>query len=80
MFNWPKDRDFEDMTDPSLADRIRAFEEILENEPCTNDGGCIILSNSNRMCSACRLKLRFYHCTYNAEAYEDSVGRIPRKS
>lgn len=67
------------MVDPPLADRVRAFEVWLENEPCQNDGHCIILSNSTRMCAPCRLRLHFHHCTYNAEAYEGGPGEIPRK-
>lgn len=74
----PKKPRFEDMLSPPLADRVRAFETWLETEPCQNDGGCIIMSNSQRMCAPCRIKLRFFHCTYNAEAYEGGPGEIPR--
>ena len=71
-------RCFEDMTDPPLADRLRAFEQYLDAEPCQNDDHCIILSVSRSMCAPCRLRLHFYHCLYNAEAYEGTEGAIPR--
>lgn len=71
---------FEDM--PNLAERIRAFEEHLEAEPCTNkvtmpdsDGnareidGCQILSQTTAMCPACRLRMSFFHLTHNWDAY-----------
>lgn len=91
--------DFEAMTDPPLADRLRAFEVWLDAEPCTHPGnevvfarmrsegrepptdfrGCEVISVSRRMCPACRLRLHFYHCLYNAEAYEGTSGAIPRR-
>lgn len=77
-------KSFEEMVNPPLADRVRAFEQWLDVEPCTNlvNGlsACQILSASSQMCPACRLRLHFYHCTYNAEAYEGGPGAIPRKS
>jgi hypothetical protein len=75
----PDDKEFEEMVEPTLADRLRAFESWLAFEPCQNDGHCYFMSVSRRMCSSCRLRLHFYHCIYNAEAYEDGSGRIPRK-
>lgn len=87
------DRRFEEMTDPPLADRLRAFEQWLMGEPCVHpgnletwgvlerkpdEGGCIILSNSHRMCCACRLRLHFHHCIHYAENYEGGPGEIPR--
>lgn len=74
----PGDKEFEEMVEPSLADRVRAFETWLVAEPCQHNGECIILSVSRRMCASCRLRLRFYHCVYNAEAYEGGPGEIPR--
>ena len=71
---------FEEMTDPPLADRIRAFEAWLDSEPCQQDDICEFISVSQRMCAPCRLRLHFYHCTYNAEAYEGGPGEIPRQS
>ena len=60
---------------PNLARRVANFSEAwLEDEPCTNDGHCVILSNSNRMCPACRLRLAFFHCVYNAEMYDETLG------
>jgi hypothetical protein len=90
----PDEKEFEEMVEPTLADRLRAFEVYLANEPCTYpnnellwgelkrkpyEGGCIVISNTRMMCPACRLRLHFFHCIYNAEAYEDGPGRIPRK-
>lgn len=72
------DKDFEEMLEPSLADRLRAFEKYLEHEPCQT-GGCFIMSSTNRMCAPCRLRMHFYHCLYNAEAYEGGPGEIPRR-
>jgi hypothetical protein len=73
------DRRFEEMTDPPLADRLRAFEEVLLGEPCGRGGACDILSDMGRMCPPCRLRLRFFHIVRNAEAYEGTVGEIPRR-
>lgn len=72
---------FEDM--PNLAERVKNFEAILEEEPCTNMAEyqvgqyaetkhfskCQVLSNSDQMCPACRLRLFFYHSTHNWDAY-----------
>jgi hypothetical protein len=65
---------------PDLADRVRDFQTWLGTEPCTHPGnkglpptidGCLIISNSRRMCPACRIRLKFHHLIYNAEAYYD---------
>ncbi len=72
-------REFEDMLEPPLADRLRAFEKVLDKEPCQKDGGCLIMSKTTTMCPACRLRLHFYHIFYNAEAYEGGPGAITRK-
>lgn len=70
-------RSFDEM--PNLTQRLEDFEQWLENEPCQNttmlsDGNefseCIIHSNTQLKCPACRLRLVFFHCIYNAEAYE----------
>lgn len=93
LINMPSDllnRDFEDMTDPPLADRLRAFELRLSEESCTGPpfmdddeplkiGSCVFLSNSRRMCAPCRLRLHFHHCIHYAENYEGGPGEIPRK-
>lgn len=77
--------EFEDMIDPPLADRLRAFEVVLKTEPCerlfeTNMeySPCDLLSQSTAMCPTCRLRIRFHHILYNAEAYEGGPGEIPR--
>jgi hypothetical protein len=75
-----RSRDFESMADPPLADRLRSFELYLEAEPCEVGGSCVVQSVSSRMCPPCRLRLRFHHCLYNAEAYEGGPGAIPRRS
>jgi hypothetical protein len=73
-------KEFEAMDDPSLADRLRAFEDWLESMPCTHKRqSCIILSSLMQMCPTCRMKMHFFHCLYNAEAYEGTSGEIPRK-
>jgi hypothetical protein len=59
---------------PNLPKRIHNFLDHLENEPCTAGGACLIISNSRRMCAACRLRLRFFHTVYNAEAYDPTLG------
>lgn len=33
----------------------------IKQEKCSNDGGCMIMSNSRRMCVACRLKMMSFH-------------------
>lgn len=60
---------FEEMVYPTLADRLRKFEAILEDEPCTQSNGCMIMSNASRMCPACRLRLCFHHTIHYAENY-----------
>jgi hypothetical protein len=68
---------------PHLAERVADFEQALLQEPCThpaNEGmdekinGCMIISNPRMMCPPCRLRLRFFHCVYNAEAYKPELG------
>jgi hypothetical protein len=44
-----------------LADKLLDFVVWLEREPCTNDGNCVGMSVSRRMCTACRLRLAFTH-------------------
>lgn len=39
---------------------IENIEEYLESLPCEKDGGCMVMSNMNRMCLRCRL-LQFIH-------------------
>jgi hypothetical protein len=78
--NTDRQREFENMTEPSLADRLRAFELYLDTEPCQMDDACQIQSATQRMCPPCRLRMHFSQCLYNAEAYEGGPGEIPRRS
>lgn len=65
---------------PNLDKRVKNFLAILEEEPCSHDmvrkisiRPCDVLSNSQAMCPACRLRLRFFHSVFNAGAYDPSL-------
>ena len=48
----------------ALATALQDTKALLEGEPCEReDKGCIVLSNSQRMCPPCRLRLHFHHIT-----------------
>jgi hypothetical protein len=55
------------MTHPPLADRLRAFEKVLEAEPCTGPPG--VPDDTPNKIGGC----------INAEAYEGGPGSIPRR-
>lgn len=61
---------------PNLPERLNAFEDTLEAEPCQNHGGCLIISNSQRMCAPCRLRLTFFHTIYNWDAYNNVEAKL----
>lgn len=69
---------------PNLDKRVKNFLAGLLEEPCTGPpfisddeplkiGSCVFLSNSNRMCVACRQRLYFFHTVFNGGAYDPSL-------
>lgn len=62
----------EPCTNPHNEEVIARIRE-QGNEPDPKFRGCIILSNSNRMCPSCRLRLHFFHEVFNAGAYDSSL-------